>query len=666
MFSTVLERLLNRLVDIFAEATIAMISQLLRLLTRREKGVFPGSTLYVRVQAAKIKEGAFDFLKESVDGFCQAAGRRNCWVNILGNDLLLFVRHNQKVDTNINLVSSLLLGTLLQRKARDQSIKLSLTLHWENNAKWLHLWGRSFVIGSKLNRAQFLTSFAEGAHFFISESAYRELKPLLQENKTTVTQLLKTLPSNIEKYFEEVLSILSNDNCCCLEEFIAYDREKLSHKLYNFYIKGLDRSTLVGTLSIPPYRVAIEYRRKIDDSQQAFIERLVQADEVSIIGLTHENTADFLQKALKIRQAQANDHSFWRQLSIIFPSKFLLGKMKEENRTYGTRLNSWERGRRSVFQFLLGQGSGCLAQWECLEYNDSLPFVGNRFITIGGASVRVAPILPGADMKETYYMEMFRGTKAYDQLSDAFIAIRNNSTRMIEWDLFGKRDKEEFCIHGIINRKSLHEIMFNYCLPVVLVILYAEEVTGYKVLLQKRVFYNASSDIGTFSNISGHLTDRDVYTAEKKDPPPTWTGEQKTNVAAIYEFYKRTGLTKGCRLSKDIWETAAIRELKEEIGLEVTNDRLKYHCSCCFGDDDCSKCAESHKLFFNIFSLKLRGIVDMDEVQQIKTLRPRANLFPFDLIRLQQYYQQKKFNRLLQVRFKSTFLPIFETLGIVG
>jgi 8-oxo-dGTP pyrophosphatase MutT (NUDIX family) len=109
---------------------------------------------------------------------------------------------------------------------------------------------------------------------------------------------------------------------------------------------------------------------------------------------------------------------------------------------------------------------------------------------------------------------------------------------------------------------------------------------------------------------------------------------------------------------------AAIRELKEEIGLEISRDRLE-HCSlCCFGGEDCSRCTQNDRLFFNIYSLELNRTADSDEIQEVKASRPHSNLWPFDMTTLQDYHREGKFNRLLQGQFESVFCHIFHDIGI--
>jgi 8-oxo-dGTP pyrophosphatase MutT (NUDIX family) len=294
-----------------------------------------------------------------------------------------------------------------------------------------------------------------------------------------------------------------------------------------------------------------------------------------------------------------------------------------------------------------------------LEFEGNLPFVGNWFISERNASVRVAPILPGCDMKKSYYMEVFKGMEAYTQLAQAFSVICSRSSRVVEWDIYGQFKEGELQYQGIVNRQKWDELgqIGRFCFPIVLIMLHADIEGGPKSILQERTIFNASDDIDTFSNISGRVTDMDICTAKALALPPYIDYQDTDDDIATTAFNDRTNMKPGDPLPPGTWEAAAIREIREELGLRVTPDRLKHHCTYHLK-------RANGDLFFKIFSLKLRRTLNVDELEIIEDSRPYVKLSAFDLPLLRNYHENSRFNRLLQREFEKVFVSIFRELGI--
>ena len=625
-----------------------------------------GAVLYANVLGFSTlphvdQDVAVEFMDREIRRFLDAFGPR-CWLDFRGGDFLLFLERKPDEWREDTLIKAFGLGLQLQLKTLGHSFKVGVTLHWEDDATWRYLGDRLHLMGSALNAAQLFMSFSDGGHFFLSTEAHRDLDQQMREaERASLGALLGAISDRFGDVWPDLHLIettYENYRCHC-EIFTFHDRHKREHNLYNLYAVGPHGQVCVGNESRPCYRVAVEYR---DDRRarpdQVFIQRLVEADEVAIVGITHEGTATFLQEALEFRRAEGRD--FWNQLQIVFPSRPVLKKLIDQ-RSDRDRLRNWEAGKRSVFEFLLSQNVDYLNRWECLEFDGNLPFVGNRFIRkdneVVHESVRIAPTLPGGDMKSTYYIEFFRGMPAYDQVSNAFSLICTRSTGITEWDIYGRLEGGEFHYQGIVNRRRLNRRK-KFCFPVVLIMLHADVETGHRSILQERTPYNGSSDIGTFSNISGRVTDMDVYVAKGLRPHVDfeYDYEDKRDVVATAEFNDVTGIAVGDPLPPGTWEAAAIREAQEELGLEIAPDQLVPHCTYHLKRED-------RNLLFRIFSLELRR-TPVDQLQIIEDSRPHVDLEPFDLNRLRQYHQEGRFNRLLQNKFEEVFLPIFRELGI--
>ncbi len=613
-----------------------------------------------------------DFVGQEITRFLQVF-RPKHWLDFRGGDFLLFLEHERNIRPEDVLTTALVLGLeaqlRIQEMGQHKDFKLGMVLHWEDSAQRHKIGRESYLIGRALDEAQLLMSFSDRGHFFISMNAYRFLKRHLKETRQANlgTLLHALLPNDLAnrsnfKMWPRVYQPQQTRGTYTYSGkiFRFHDKHKRPHDLYNLYIEDSNKGVHIGSLSVPYHRVAIEYR---DDRkarpQQVFIQKLIEADDVVIIGITHEGTARFLREALEQRRKEGRD--FWNQLQVVFPSQSVLKKIVDQHSTR-VRQTKWEGGKRSVFQFLMNQGADYLNHWECLEYDGNLPFAGNRFIVnkqneSAYESVRIAPILPGGDMRSTYYVELFNGMPAYDQVSRAFSLICANSSKITEWNLYGQQEEGEFHYYGIVNRRRLNTRK-QFCIPVVLVMLHADVEAGHKSILQERTPYNGSSDIGKFSNISGRVTDMDVYKALGLRPQVDfeYNHKDRRDGVATAEFKNRTNLDKSDPLPPGTWEATAVREIQEELGLEITSDRLVPHCTHYLERQD-------GDLFFKIFSLELRCTPD-DELQIIEDSRPHAKLVPFGWNKLEQYHRDRKFNRLLQTKFAPVFVPIFRELGI--
>jgi 8-oxo-dGTP pyrophosphatase MutT (NUDIX family) len=128
---------------------------------------------------------------------------------------------------------------------------------------------------------------------------------------------------------------------------------------------------------------------------------------------------------------------------------------------------------------------------------------------------------------------------------------------------------------------------------------------------------------------------------------------------ATNKFNTFSGWSSGHILSDDVWKQAAVRELGEELGLEISMDRLQLRGSHYLQRDD-------GNLYFQIYSLLLQSDTTLNkhELDIISQRRPYVSLRQFTFPELEGLWRQQKLNRLLQNKFLDVFVPIFSELRI--
>lgn len=105
-----------------------------------------------------------------------------------------------------------------------------------------------------------------------------------------------------------------------------------------------------------PSRTAVEPRQ---EKGEGFVDRLVRADAVTIIGLTNENLIGHLENALTQRKQQGR--GFWSNLDIIFGTREFLSQLPQEINRAGLprdgadRLAKLTDSKDRMMRFLLAQ-----------------------------------------------------------------------------------------------------------------------------------------------------------------------------------------------------------------------------------------------------------------------------------------------------------------------
>ena len=613
-----------------------------------------------------------DFLRKRLEEFAKLFPE--CNIDYRKGEFIVFLEQSKNINSFV-LLTVLLYGIKLQIESKKIKYKLGITIHWEYEASWTQIVKKYFLVGSALNEAKRFMSFSGKDHFIISDRVNEildledisSIKLLIKEYKNGIDGLSnrgKSLANEFGKYFSKPGMIFTCD------KFEFHDRHKRIYTLHNIFIKRLGKT--VGNQIIPNPMVEIEYRdKRHNDPHQNFIKRLIDADDVTLLGLTHEGTPGFLETALKERLKKRQ--GFWNNIQIIFPSKSSLDNIIEINRSIEEREARWLGGRKGVYNYLIGLGPEYLTKWECLEYNGYLPFGGDKCIINDKESMRVAFVLPGTDMKEVYTTEIFQGTIPFKQLSEALSLIINNCVRFIEWTIYGvyDEDKKHFKYRGLVNRKNMDKLIEEcddeLCFPTVLIMLHAECSGKPTSILQYRTMYNASSDMDKYSNLSGRIIDRDVFMAMGGSPPNDYIekynsiefeGTLNARDRITTAFKKAININPNMPLPERSWKEAAIREINEELGINITQDRLIPH-------NEQLLHRKNHSLYFKIYSLFLDERDNRLELDIIEEIRPKSKLEQFDHPKLERYYEDTdKFNKLLQTKFESIFIPIYKELGI--
>ena len=627
---------------------------------------------------------------------------------------LIVRKRGAQVSTNL----ALQYGILLQIFAKRKGYRLGITLHWEDDP--IEIYGNQFVVSEGLKQAKLLMSFSGRDHFFLSpkfishlsgeklpnlgsEEFEKHPKPLeyfLSKVKIAGYSLSDQIVQEIEEqygHFSSDNNLLETDPNPSSEvlDFTFLDRHVTPHRVANLYLKC--RYLELGKPYEPYHKVFLEQRDYTsNDKHKKFMQHLVHANKAWIIGITHEGTKDFLNKALLKRGGK-----FWDELKIIFPSREVLKKIQDE-RSFSDRETQWVIARRDLIVYLLQKSSenrDNKLEWECLEYNGNLPFIGNYFEYRDGEKenlVRVAPLLPIPDssknsklkvdkplekgLKRVYYMEIFQKMgDPYLQIHNAFKLISLSAKTIYEWTMFGEppeigRPVEFTSVVEITQEADQIEESrkrgLECCFPVVIVILFVETYGVREIFLQKRTEFNSTSDLGKFSNLGGRVIDLDLI--DLADTTKFHKYNQKKSLLIENISETRTTLKpKISRLLQELevidrreaipqaaWQRAGIREIKEELGLDLyaSENRITFQHAETLNR---MKEIKRHQSF-KVFSLKLKT----EELESIKQVRPSANLKPFSEKTLRQHHKWKIFNSLLQRRFYQVYMKIFKQLGV--
>jgi hypothetical protein len=357
--------------------------------------------------------------------------------------------------------------------------------------------------------------------------------------------------------------------------------------------------------------------------EEVFIDRLSEAANVTILGITHNRLSGYLDEALRRKRLRHGRDAFWSSIRVVFASESLLHLVHDElDADYPSRSEALRhrfqqagQGRRAVASFFLLCNQP--HRWSLHEYPYLVPFVGALFEMSDGSKVaQVATLRPSYRVDEYLFLEFagLAGELAYYQA--AFEDVVGSSEPQNDVTFAGVPNEREpgfICLGSRFRRSVMLPGMGKPTdwLPLVLIATYWSRSEGAEPLLQTRTRDNSNHEVGRLAHVSAFINQRDH-------------GE--------FELTNKVEFV----LPESAIKNAALRTLREELGLMGDNwelelvDHLRYH-------------AASHEsLYFFTFALGLPHTVSA--FPDVAQLRPWALS---DLLRLRRYQLLCSAERLL-------------------
>jgi len=524
---------------------------------------------------------------------------------------------------------------------------ISICLDYENDAATVSVLGRPTLLSARLRVAQAVLVGSRPGHVLLAREAADILNVTDDRHAELpdIARLLDVVPKHMS-HRTDLVQLLT-----------------VSKKRYEFRsVAYVDDQHVVVAGATEPYIqfAAIEHRDRRDPERPGtqFSELLAAHDSCVILGVTHQELVEkHLRPAYEKRTRRGK--GFWDRMIVLFPTAEAARRVMDGQATE-VRLQSRAHGLRTVASFLKSLAGPSSDSWKVAEYQENLSFVGNWMSKGPRNSIRLSPLLPGLDLKETFFVELTENTTAFNEAKQSFVAIESNSIAIGEWNLVGRIQGNKFVWQRILNCGTENKnTSRNLAEAVVLVIVHGLTERGQRIYLQLRSNMNGSSAIGLYSNISGLVTTHDAYAAAQKTPPPNLFADG----AAILEDIETNGVLKrDAVLPPEIWRQAAAREIDEELGLRTYLDRFVSHGSLMLARD------KGAALFFEIFSLELKvskpSAKQRSEIQHIRTARPLSGLDEgFSISEIAKLADQGSLNHLLAQNI-DYFLGVYEALGV--
>lgn len=289
-----------------------------------------------------------------------------------------------------------------------------------------------------------------------------------------------------------------------------------------------------------------------------FIDLLAKAQQVTIVGLTNENLAESLTRALeRKRRDSGKDDDFWRSLRIVFLSDRLLDSLNDT-------LTDFPDRAEALLQRRLAAGYGLRSirillervqhsHWELFESPHQLPFAGTLFeMPDGTRTVQLLVRRPRRRTQNQMYLEFAVGADQY--MAGAFEDIVTTSTplRTIipvgvpqENDGFrctGRRFREQILRDG--SRQS-------GWVPVVLLTAWREHAGERELMLQLRTRQNSNRELNRLAPLTNYLLQDDIIAAGGEDAASA--GQFDISAQVLAEAARRTaGEVIGPRLAEKL------------------------------------------------------------------------------------------------------------------
>jgi TIR domain len=374
--------------------------------------------------------------------------------------------------------------------------------------------------------------------------------------------------------------------------------------------------------SISPESPMITTRRARDRFQ--FIRVLADAVNVTIVGVTNENLADFLSDALERKQRRLGAGAFWESLRIVFLREDLLNLVNDQleaqrprpGEPFMERKLRAKAGKRAVVSFLVRQDQP--ERWSLHEYGYHLPFLGVLFGMADGANlVQITMARPRQSVSDALYFEFVDPADHY--FENAFHDVIADSREENEVVLVGTPgDGAGFHVNGArFRRSALREGQNTHeWLPSVVIATWTVRQGIATPMIQIRTESNATHYINHLSHVSGYVNENDFVSSISDLDWPVGSPVTLPSVAA---------------------RAAACRELQEQLNLTVEDDQLQFYRTCRFNNHD------RENLFFYLFALQLSTIHQLPEDSQIRSWKIS------DLLALHEYQVLSKAEHLLRL-----------------
>lgn len=354
-----------------------------------------------------------------------------------------------------------------------------------------------------------------------------------------------------------------------------------------------------------------------DCTDDEFVSHLVNANSVTIIGITNENLKQCIDKAWHLRKKASK--GTWKEFRVVFLARHLLKHVIDKTRNGRSPVKRWEDGVSALRDCLLyGKQK---ARRIDIRYTDKLlPFVGQLY---DNQHVRVTFLLPRSDPGRRCYVNWWTDLapcKLFGEIALAhslprdcpewcswlginslvcrscpqslpyLTAVKQTmeqvttvSTPLFSANVFGRivssHRTHQFLYLGLVPQRNWREFRLNPGLKksvsakkpthlMVFVILHSD---GSELYLQSRNPDNARDDIGKWGVISGKINDEDFFPDDPNSARRDQINAHRTDIYKLQLSYGEADILK-------MTDTVA-RRFAHMVGLKVgtpiDDERLK-------------------------------------------------------------------------------------------